>query len=261
MPELPEVEAFRQYFNIHALNKAITSVNIVEEKILKGSSAEKLLQFCQQAKFIQTSRRGKFMFAKLSSEGGLLFHFGMTGDFRYSNSNEKLHKHDRLVFNFKNGYYLAYISQRKFGRVEYIANIDEYIKSQRFGPDALSITPSELQRQLQGRNRKIKSALLDQKIIAGVGNLYADEALFQAQIRPDRLTKELSADELIRLAKKIKKIMIHAVQQGNEYGEPFSSDYFISFRKKDGCCPICNTLLSRLPIAQRTTYFCEKCQK
>lgn len=261
MPELPEVEAFRQYFNTHALNKTIKSVNIVEEKILKGSSSEKMLQFCQQMMFVQTSRRGKFMFAELSGKGAILFHFGMTGDFRYSKSDDELHKHDRIVFNFKNGHYLAYMSQRKFGRVEYISNINDYIKLRRFGPDALVITPSDLQKQLKGRNRKIKSALLDQQIIAGVGNLYADEALFQAQIRPDRLTKELSEEDIIRLAEKIKKIMMHAVHQGNEYGEPFTSDYFISFRKKDGHCPICNSPLSRQHIAQRTTYFCETCQK
>ena len=260
MPELPEVENYCRYFNSYALHKSISSVKILEEKILKGSSAELLLTHCNHAKFIRTVRRGKFMFAELSSKGAILFHFGMTGDFRYSLVTKDFLKHDRIVFNFANGHYLAYISQRKFGRVEYIANIEDYIKLKRFGPDALALSPSTFLERLKGRKRTIKSALLDQQIIAGVGNLYADEALFHSKIRPDRQISTLSIEELIRLAKRIKQIMRQAVQQENEYGEPFSQDYFIAFRKKDGKCPLCKMPLSRQSIAQRTTFFCEHCQ-
>lgn len=260
MPELPEVETYRSFFNQVALNKNIKKIQVTDIGILRNPDHKEILESnFNDFQFIETKRHGKFLFAKLSDESWISLHFGMSGSLKYRVLEENPHKHDRVLFFFDDEHYLAFKCMRKFGKIEIIKNPTNFIKKHKFGPDSLSITLEEFKGKLSKRKRSIKSALLDQSIIAGVGNLYADEALFQAKIYPNTLVLNLSTDKIDLLLRKIKLILTTAIKCKADY-EEFPELYFIHHRKKDGCCPKCQSPLNQMKITQRTTYFCPKCQ-
>ena len=213
MPELPEVETFRSLFNQHALQEKILKIQITDIGILRKPEQQPIFEnkFHNQ-EFIKTIRHGKFLFIQASNKIWFSMHFGMSGFLRYENINDSPHKHDRALFYFENDHYLAFNCMRKFGKLEIIKNPTNFIQEHKFGPDSISISSKQFQDQISRRKRSIKSALLDQSIIAGVGNLYADEALFQARIHPNRLIPKLTSDETSLLLKKIQSILKQAFE-------------------------------------------------
>ncbi len=260
MPELPEVENFRFFFNEHALRQVIQKVKITDSGILVNPErAKEIEQFLQGKQFTHTFRHGKYMFAQLSSNKWLMIHFGMSGFLRYRSESAAPHKHDRVLFYFTNHHYLAFNCMRKFGKTDIISTPQNFISERKFGPDALNISLSRFQQILEGRKRSIKSALLTQNVIAGVGNLYADEALYQSRIYPNSKIGDLNSSQINRLHEILVSILQTAVEFQTDYGK-FPKNFFIHHRKKDGTCPRCGSTLNRLKIAQRTTYFCPSCQ-
>lgn len=193
-----------------------------------------------------------------------MFHFGMTGDLHSgelspNDSNSVFHPHDRIIFHFSSQQYLAYSSQRKFGRVELWPSIQECIAKRKLGEDALEITPEALFAATKSSIRPIKTLLLDQKKIAGVGNLYADETLFQSGIHPLTKGSQLSSTQCLTIHQRLQEILHIAIGDKAYYGK-FPHEFFIQARKPQGQCPQCNSLLGHQKIGQRTTYFCPQCQ-
>lgn len=261
MPELPEVETFRLYFAKYALDQKIQQVLITDTGILRKEEDIQILpQLLTEKKFIATLRHGKFLFCQLNSKKWILIHFGMSGYFRYVDQINPYHKHDRVIFHFTNGYYLAFNCMRKFGHIESIKNPESYISAKKLGPDALKISYLVFKKQLEQRKRPIKSALLSQGIIAGVGNLYADETLFQSKIYPLTNCEALSDKMIQDLYEKLKNILSTAVQLQADYGK-FPEHFFINYRRKGEKCPRCKHPLEITKVGQRTTYFCPNCQK
>jgi len=171
MPELPEVEVMRNYFEYAALDKVIRRVYCYDSKILKGKI--KLINAgLKGGVFKRTSRRGKYLFASTKNKC-LVFHFGMTGDLRLCSANDDTPRFSRLAFEFNSGDYLHVTSQRKFGYVQEIKDEDAFIAAKKMGPDALSISRKEFVKTLDGPKTKLKPFLMDQKRIAGIGNWIA----------------------------------------------------------------------------------------
>lgn len=260
MPELPEVETFRKYFDSNALHHKIIQIKVEDTKLLRKIESKEFKDRIQGEQFASTSRIGKYLFAHLSNSQVMMIHFGMTGDLRYSPAKEPYRPHDRIIFIFENGFYLAYISQRKFGRIELWNSQKEFTQFQKLGKDALSIPSKEFYEKIHSSKRALKTILLDQKRVAGIGNLYADEALFQTSIHPTTLGVALEEKKCGVLLKNIQKILQIAIDRGAYYGQ-FPEDFFIHAREKDGMCPRCQNPLEHMKIAQRTTYFCPVCQK
>jgi formamidopyrimidine-DNA glycosylase len=263
MPELPEVETFRRFFDSKILGKQIKKVIVTDEKILENLTEKELKTIVEGHKFLKTDRWGKFMFAKLSNEKIIIFHFGMTGDFNFIEEyrgKSDLGPHDRVVFHLKNGDALTYVSQRKFGFVSTTKNIKSYMEDKKFGPDALKITKEEFYERMYKRKRTIKSALLEQSIVSGIGNLYADETLFQMKIHPKARVNSLNESQLKSMLEKVQQILKLAIENEAFYGR-FPKKFFINDREKDGACPRCDTTLKSIKIAGRTSYFCPSCQK
>lgn len=259
MPELPEVESFRMFFEKNVLNLQIKSVAVLDEAILEKIDKVSFEKTIANVIFTSTFRHGKFLFCQFKPNQFVVFHFGMTGDFFIRKGKEELHKHDRIVFFLENKQIFAFSDQRKFGLVTITDNPVQFLRQRNFGPDALKISNDEFVLSIIKHKKPIKACLLDQSILAGVGNLYADEALFRTKIYPGTIPSSLDKGKISELYKNIQNILTQAISHGAYYGD-FPPDFFIQAREKNGLCPSCNTKLESGKITGRTSFYCPTCQ-
>lgn len=156
--------------------------------------------------FESTMRHGKYLLARLDDGPWLTLHFGMTGRLKYFKDVEKEPAHDRLLIGFRNGYRLAYDRQRKLGRVGLTDGPKIFVEERELGPDALELSRKDLEERL-GRSRgSVKTALMTQKLIAGIGNIYSDEILCQARVHPKTRAGELSEDQIKDLHRSMRRV-------------------------------------------------------
>lgn len=261
MPELPDVECFKTYLDATSLHQEIVATEVHDADILDGISASKFRIRLQGESFEETSRHGKFLFVHLQSPRLLVLHFGMTGYLDYAH-NDEIPKHGRVVFRFEGGGRLAYVCQRKLGRVTMTDNRDAFLESQQLGPDALDehLTARQFAERLAGRRSAVKAALMDQSILAGVGNIYADEILFQAGIAPGRRVAELDDKALRTLYRAMRRVLQTAIRNRAEVSR-FPRTYLLRQRDQDGRCPKCGQKLKTTRISGRRTSFCPHCQQ
>jgi formamidopyrimidine-DNA glycosylase len=260
MPELPDVEVFRQYMNNTALNKKITGVEVENTRVLQGTTPQGLGKKIHGHIFVKTKRHGKHMFACLDGEFWLTFHFGMTGFFKYYRSEDEQPPHARVIFHFDNGYHLAYDNQRMLGEVEVIRNAGEYIMKNDLGEDALDLSKQRFQKLVLGRRGAIKTMLMNQSLIAGIGNIYSDEILFQTGIHPKTQVKELDENKIEELFDQMRRVLNTAIDKKADPDE-FPSDFLIPHRGEDDSCPKCGGAVKKIKVSNRGTYFCPNCQK
>jgi formamidopyrimidine-DNA glycosylase len=260
MPELPDVEILRKYMNATALHKNIRNVVVFEPRILENISAPEFEKRLEKKAFLNTFRHGKNLLAQTSGRYILRFHFGMTGFLRYFKNQKDELRHLRLLFNFTNGFKLAYICQRLLGQVGIEDSIDEFVKKHYLGPDALKISLHEFQGTVHGSKKAIKSLLMDQNKISGIGNIYADEVLFQSKVHPESTSKNLGKSRINRIYDDIGKVLNYAIKHKAD-PEQFGNSYLLAHRKKKGNCPRCDASIKRIEISGRSSYFCPQCQK
>jgi len=257
MPELPDVEVYRQYFEETSLNRKISDIEISAPKMLKDISPDEFTEKVVGKKFTSSYRHGKYFFAVINTKLAVAFHFGMTGYLVYFKDEEERTKHIRLMFTFSDGSHLAYDNQRKFGSIHLVESIDEFIKTKDLGPDPISndITPKQFLDIISKKKGAVKPVLMDQSVIAGIGNVYADEILFQTSIHPLREVKALSDKELKSVYSSMMKIFKQAIDKEAER-RAFSDSYLLRHRKKKDKCPKCGGEIQAKTIGGRTTYFC-----
>ncbi|MDZ7700387.1 MAG: DNA-formamidopyrimidine glycosylase family protein [Deltaproteobacteria bacterium] len=260
MPELPDVEVFRRYFNATALHQKIGSVSVRSQKILDGISAKQLKATLEGHPFKATRRHGKHLFAEVDSRW-LVFHFGMTGFLKYFKQEQKRPEYEQLVIDFVNGYHLSYDCRRKLGRIRLIDDLDTFISEKGLGPDALDdrFDLKAFEGRLNNTRSAIKSALMNQEIMAGIGNIYSDEMLFQAGIYPKMKANQLDQTLIQKLFEVMKEVLKTAITCGANPDE-LPNTYVIPRRGKDGECPKCGTGLTRITVSGRTGYYCHQCQ-
>src|SRR2546423_9756801 len=174
MPELPEVETFKRYLDSTSLHQRITGVEVRDAYVLKGVSARELERRMKGRRFESSRRHGKRLFARAGDELWLRLHFGMTGSRQYLKSDEQPPKTARVIFRFANTCRLAFDDQRKFGEIGLSRDVDEFPRNRSIGADALDISLSQFKTILGKHHGAVKAILLNQKLIAGIGNLYAD---------------------------------------------------------------------------------------
>lgn len=284
LPELPEIEHLKRTLEPVLVGSEITTVRILRRDILhRGSGYEKetarIKSECllARSRIIRLDRYGKQL--ALSSESGkvLCIHLGMSGQLQYLPTKSRLenNRHVHCIWTIrgpKSSGRLIFRDPRRFGGIWVFATLDELHISRwsRLGPDALDIRSRSLFQQLIRTRKSIKSALLDQSLIAGVGNIYADECLFASGIHPSRPSNELSTVEVTRLAKHLRKILqnairaggstIHSYIDGNGEVGTYVSKHQVYGRAHMPCVKCCRPLC-RTTIAQRTTVFCSTCQR
>lgn len=263
MPELPDVEVFRQYLEGTSLHQEIESIEVPDLRILENVSLERLRRALVGRSFTSTHRHGKFLFAGLDNGiFWLLLHFGMSGFLRYFKNPEERPPHGRLFVQFTNGYQLVYDCQRLLGLVSLTEDVNEFISEHDLGPDALDpeLRYSAFKEAISRKRGTIKSALMDQRLVAGIGNVYSDEILFQAGIRPDTGPVDLKDDRLKELFRAMKEVLQTTVARRAD-PDRFPQSYIIPHRRRDGKCPRCGGNIERKKISGRTSYFCPSCQQ
>jgi formamidopyrimidine-DNA glycosylase len=285
VPELPEVETVRLGLNATTCGLTMTAVAVLLDRTVTFPQDQEA--FCaglQSVQILEWKRRGKYLLATLVQEaasgstqaaGWLGVHLRMTGQLLWLSADTPLHKHTRVQFFFNKGQELRFVDQRTFGRVWWIPPTEEpatYITGlAHLGPEPLSADFSSQYwaTVCQRRQRPIKTALLDQTLIAGLGNIYADESLFLSGIHPSCLCKALTPQQTERLHGVIREVLQTALIQG---GTTFSDFRQVSgingnygrvawvYRRRGQPCRQCGTLIETIRLAGRSCHFCPQCQ-
>lgn len=288
MPELPEVEIVKMGLSRFLPGKVVAKVDFGWPKSFPNAPAD-VQQFLVGSKVVQVARRAKVLLIELSSKYSLVIHLKMTGQLVYRGSKERFgaghpsssligelpDKSTRVILTFDDGSKLFFNDQRKFGWMRLIptaevANLDFFKK---VGPEPLAtdFTATQFaQRLLRRPGSNIKAVLLDQTIIAGIGNIYADESMWGAQIHPSTLVKNLSLAKIKKLYGELVVVLKLSIEKGgstdrnyvNAEGKKGSYLSFARvFRREGQGCPRCGTTIVKLRVAGRGTHICPKCQK
>lgn len=258
MPELPEIALFKKYVDATSLHKKIASLSFPDTSLLQSSKSD-FEEALKGEEFKKTSRIGKYLFLQTTGNHVLVLHFGMTGELEYY-KNQDPSKYAKLIFHFDNGYQLAYSCKRKLGKIYLSESIEDFKNDHSLGRDALDLEEKEFLELLDQKSGSIKGALTDQHFIAGIGNVYSDEMLYQCKIHPKTKVEKLSDSERKELYRQMKKVLETAIENEGERSE-FPSDYLISHRKEGEKCPKCSGKIEKIKVSGRSTYFCPKCQK
>jgi formamidopyrimidine-DNA glycosylase len=256
MPELPDVEHFRRTIAEAAPGRRIEEVVVTDPGILRNVDAEELDRALRGHRLREPERRGKWVIAPTDGPAVLL-HFGMTGDVLWAPDAAGRHPHDRVILVLDRDE-LRYRNMRKLGGVWLAtgrADVDRILGH--LGPDALDMGRAGFLERLGRRRGRVKAALMDQSVIAGVGNLLADEALWRARIHPARRIPDLAPDERARLYRELRS----AIRREIDRTEGRSGSRWERVRGRPGArCPRCGADLARIVVGGRTTYLCPSCQ-
>jgi formamidopyrimidine-DNA glycosylase len=250
VPELPDVEGFRRTFAHHAEGKRVHGVRAVDRGMLRNSSPAGLGRALSGQRFAGPRRHGKLLICPTDGSS-LLLHFGMTGALVWSGDD---HRHDRLVLELDDGD-LHYRDMRRLGRIWLAKSDRELARIERgLGPDWLDVSRSDFDELLAKRRGSIKATLMDQSFAAGLGNLTADESLWQARIDPRRPVASLDESERDVVYRKIEKVLGDSLPYGLV---PAKRTWLTGARdQRNATCPRCGTPLRRVKIGGRTTVFC-----
>ncbi|MEH2458870.1 DNA-formamidopyrimidine glycosylase [Nostoc sp.] len=284
MPELPEVETVRRGLNQLTLNQEITGGDVLLDRTIAYPFS--VVEFVDGIKknaypggvgatIATWHRRGKYLLAELSSTGWLGVHLRMTGQLLWLHQDEPLHKHTRVRLFFGDQHELRFVDQRTFGKMWWIPpgiaveSIMTGLAKLAADPFSPEFTDEYLALKLQNRRRPIKTALLDQSVVAGLGNIYADEALFKSGILPETLCIDLQLKQIERLRTAIIQVLETSIEAG---GTTFSN--FLNVKGTNGNyggvawvynragepCRVCGTEIQRIRLAGRSSHFCSQCQ-
>src|SRR6266542_2203183 len=260
MPELPEVEIFKRYLDATSLHQRIDDVHVRNTYILKETSARELGRGLKGRRFESSRRHGKHLFVRADGELWLRLHFGMTGLLQYFKNDEQAPRHARVLFVFANNHRLAFDDQRQFGQISLLKDVDEFLKKRALGPDTLEIDLAKFKKILTKRRGAVKSVLLNQRLIAGIGNIYADEILFRARMHPATEISRLDDKALTKLFRATRYILEKAIAAKADANQ-MPKSWLLPHRGQGGKCPRCRRELKSSRIGRRTAWFCLHCQK
>src|SRR5438876_3742483 len=259
MPELPDVETFKRYLDATSLDQRISGVDVRSAHVLKGVSAHELARRLKGRSFESSRRHGKHLFVRADGDLWLRLHFGMSGSLRYFKNEEQAPRYTRVLFVFTNAHRLAFEDQRKFGEVGLLKDVDEFLKKRALGPDALDISLSQFRELLRTHRGAVKTILLNQKLIAGIGNIYADEILFHARIHPATEIGRFGEKTVGKLFRATRYILKKAIESKAD-ADRMPKSWLLPHRGKGGKCPRCGRELKSATIGGRTAWFCAHCQ-
>ncbi len=285
MPELPEVETVRRGLNQVSLNQPVRGGEVrLARTIAYPELADTFLEALRGVQISRWHRRGKYLMAALQREsssdiesaGWLGVHLRMTGQLLWVSREEPVQTHCRVRLFFDNDRELRYVDQRTFGRLWWVPP-EQTIESvmtglQRLGPEPFSdeFSPEYLVAALKGRVRPIKNALLDQRLVAGIGNIYADEALFLSGIRPMVVCDRLTRKKVVRLHQTIRDVLTTSIESGGTTFSDFRDVHGTNgnygglawvYDREGEPCRNCGAEIIRIKLAGRSAHYCSKCQR
>jgi formamidopyrimidine-DNA glycosylase len=275
MPELPEVETVKETLKTFLLGRTITGVIVNYEKTIEGMKADEFKSKLTGETYRDIGRLGKYLIFKFDHLS-LISHMRMEGKYYYKPASAPVEKHEHIIFELDNGMHLRYHDTRKFGKMTVVESTDfnEVIKSKslrKLGPDALSeaLTADYLKKKFKNRKKELKTLLLDQTIVAGIGNIYANETCFLSFLHPKENASNLSDQDFENLAKNIKEVLRKAVAAGGTTIRSYTSSLGVTGRfQQELCvhmrtgkpCPRCGTPIIKITVGGRGTYLCPNCQ-
>ncbi|GAB6138229.1 DNA-formamidopyrimidine glycosylase [Halanaerobaculum tunisiense] len=272
MPELPEVQTVVDTLQDFILEKEITQVEVKNEKLIAYPSAEKFQELLPGCRIEEVRRRGKYIIIELDTGYSLVTHLRMTGRLVYASQEDELDKYDYILFKFQDGDELRLGSKRKFTRTYLVQDLTNAGSLTKLGPEPLAeeFTLEQFKKMISTRRGRIKPLLLNQKFLAGLGNIYVDEALFIAQIHPLQTADQLEEQEIERLFKAIKQVLSEGIEHRGttkwDYvdasGQAGSyQDHLRAYDREGEECQRCGSLLEKIKVGGRSSYFCPKCQE
>ena len=280
MPELPEVETIVRslrnpsnldYIDSASLNnrpgvlgRVIQFVNVHWPRSIATPSIPDIEKSLTGQTILEIGRRGKFLVFRLD-DWFLLIHLRMSGDIRVEPADTPINKHDRMLLCFRDGWKMVFNDPRKFGRVWLVKSIEEVTGELGAEPLDETLTAGHLWQRFQSTSRKIKSVLLDQEVIAGLGNIYTDEALFLSGIHPLTAANELTELQTESLLRSIRLVLMEGIARNGAsidwvYRGGEFQNHFNVYQQTGKPCPVCGTPIQRIVVGQRGTHFCPNCQ-
>lgn len=274
MPELPEVETVRRGLQQQLSQATIKSITVLRPASIAYPSVEDFASVLNGRTFLSVDRRGKYLLLHLSDNIGMVAHLRMSGRLLVMKTSAKEPDHVRVRLTLTDGRKLVFDDTRVFGRLWCVPageTFYEVVPSLKLlGPEPLGgLDPNHLHTSFLGKIQCIKTALLDQTIVAGIGNIYADESLHRAKINPTRAAGDLSKAELRRLSKEIELVLSNAIKAGGSTLRDYTDSSGINgnyqnealvYGRKDQPCHNCKSKIQRIKLNGRSSHFCPRCQ-
>ena len=274
MPELPEVETVKEALNQTVKGQTIKDIELRYEPMVKNMSADEFKEKLINQTIQEVSRRGKYLVFHFD-DYQLLSHLRMEGKYFYVDSDFELNPHVHVIFTLENGKRLLYQDTRKFGTYhlyDKAIDLETTAPFQVLGlePFATEFTPSYVKEKIQNKKKPIKSLLLDQTIVCGLGNIYVDEVLYRARLHPLTSSSELTDKDIENVVKYTVEVLARAIELGGTTIRTFSSSHGVSgtfqnellvHQRKGENCYECHTPIEKIKVGGRGTYFCPTCQK
>ena len=265
MPELPDVEIFKRVLDEHAVDRMVAHVAVPDPGSLEGATGTALQRRLKDRRLSASSRHGKVLFAEFEDAATLAMHFGTNGSLRALRAKEHEPPSTRILFAFTDGERLAYVNPRRIGHVCVTDSPAAFVATEHMGPDALhpAFDEKAFVAVLAKRRQPIKAVLMDQARIAGIGNLYADEILFQACVHPGVTAQSLDAAAHRSLYEAMQLVLRTAIACGagaEEFIDRLPKGFLLLQRHAGGHCPRCGAALTCDKHGGRTSYHCPKCQ-
>jgi formamidopyrimidine-DNA glycosylase len=275
MPELPEVETYARQLRPHLVGRQFTYVNVFWPRTVAVPEAAKLPAQLAGQKVERVGRRGKYLRFWLDSGDQLLIHLKMSGRLRIEGAEIPPNPHDRVIFGLDNGQEMRFNNMRKFGRVYLIPWRDQQCSPlQQLGPEPLGedFTLEGFARRIEQRSGGLKPLLLNQSFLAGLGNIYVDEVLFQAHIHPERKANTLTSHEVAALYQAIRATLQQSIASlGTSFDPVYTGglresaatyqNYLQVYQRTGESCPRCGQTIERITMGGRGTHLCPKCQR
>lgn len=270
MPELPEVETIRSTLEPHVVGARVTGVT-VRERRLRAPIAPSFERQLRGRRVAALERRGKYLLFQLDGGRTLLVHLGMSGSLEFVPAGTPPAAHDHVAITFDRSRVMVYNDPRRFGLMR-VGRAADLAELDNVGRDPLSAAPSidEWRALLRARKLPIKNLLMDQRILGGVGNIYANEMLFQAGIRPRRRAGTLRREELERLSMALRRVLEEAVELGgssiSDYRDANGKPGFFQMRhavydRAGEPCRACGCAIKRVVMSGRSSFYCPRCQR
>ncbi|CAM3567086.1 bifunctional DNA-formamidopyrimidine glycosylase/DNA-(apurinic or apyrimidinic site) lyase [Erysipelothrix urinaevulpis] len=270
MPELPEVETIVRTLERSLLNETILGIEFLYPDLLEQNSSYDL-KVLQGKTFTKFDRRGKYLIFEFDHSLYWVLHLRMEGKFHLYQENIKPTKHTHLIIQTTR-HWIHYLDVRKFSRMAVVDDLDSYMKTKNLGlePFDSNLTPDYLKEKMGKSGRSLKTMLLDQSIVSGIGNIYADEILFATKLHPLRKGPSLKMRDYRALCEEIPKILEAAILQGGTTIRSYTSALNVNglfqvslkaYGQKGEPCVECQTTMEAIKVSGRTTVFCKRCQK
>ncbi len=266
MPELPEAETIRRDLERIIVGKIITDVNVIKPKVIKEPPVERFKKEIKNASVNEIIRRGKALIVRINQDKYLIIHLRISGWLLYGKPAEKA----RVVFIFSGADALNYMDQRLLGEIKLRSSYRDLAFIRNLGPEFFSLTEGEFKNIIKNQKRAIKIVLMDQRAIAGLGNIYAQESLYRARILPGRRANDLKDKEIGRLYKKIEAVLKEAIKYRGSSVDAYKDiaghkggmeSRLKVYGRKGKPCVVCKTPIKKIKIGGRGTCFCPVCQK